>query len=107
MIYLCNSSSLAHVPATAFSASPGAGKIPGFAGRMKAVPPVMMMYFAGSTISPAWPWPLLPHPSVVRMVAAIAMSSLSSNVAPWSLSWPWIVVTVSFFRFRVPLWGLL
>jgi hypothetical protein len=30
------------------------------------------------------------------MVAAIAMSSFSSNVTLWSIGWPWILVAVSF-----------
>ncbi len=38
---------------------------------------------------------LLP-PSVVGIVAAIAMRSFLSNVVLWSVCWPWILVAISF-----------
>ena len=55
-------------------------------GVVNAVLPVIMRYFAGSMINPAWPW--LPPPSVVGMVADIVMSSFSSNITSWSVGLP-------------------
>ncbi len=68
--------------------------MPGFAGFTNAVPLVMRMYFAGSAITPACPW--FPPPSVLGMLAAIAMSSFSRVVRSFSFGCPWILVTNSF-----------
>jgi hypothetical protein len=65
-----------------------------FAGFRNAIPPVMRLYFAGSAITPACPW-FLP-PSVLGMLAAIAMSSFSRVGRLFSFGCPWILVTDSF-----------
>jgi hypothetical protein len=63
------------------------------AGLLKGTP-VVRRYLAGSMRIPACPW--FPPPSVVGMLARIAISYFSSVVKSWFVGCPWILMTVSF-----------
>ncbi len=50
------------------------------------VPLVMIKYFAGSTMTPVWPW--FPPPSMVGMLVAVAINSFSRVVMSLSFGCP-------------------